>query len=177
MRIVPSLNHCSLWSAKDSRGENEHIIKSSAPDRDKFESLFTSEAVTEFHLTCHKHPASWPQHQVNNLAGCCMPSKQAVKQFCTKCGLPAVQHQGTEQYLLLMHCAELLTAWPKIRKSGKEWQTWMSTFLQPTLKLFCQHMDNHSKHCRTRGTAFNIPNIWRIAHIGAQFGQEVNFNE
>lgn len=60
------------------------------------ESWLTSEVATEFRLTCHKHPASWPQHQVNNLAGCCMPSKHAVKQFCTKCGVPAVQRRGTE---------------------------------------------------------------------------------
>lgn len=44
------------------------------------ESLFISDGEIEFHLTCHKHPVSWPQNKVNNLAGnCCMPSKQAVK--------------------------------------------------------------------------------------------------
>jgi len=55
------------------------------------ESLFTSDVVIESDLTCHKHLVCWLQNKVNNLAGnCCMPSKQVVKQFCTKSGEPAV---------------------------------------------------------------------------------------
>lgn len=55
------------------------------------ESLFTSDVVIEFHLTCHKHPVCRPRNKVNNLAGnCCVPSKQVVNQFCTKSGEPAV---------------------------------------------------------------------------------------
>lgn len=96
------------------------------------ESLFISDGEIEFHLTCHKHPVSWPQNKVNNLAGnCCMPSKQAVKQLCTKSREPAGQRWGTEQYLLLMRHAELQQHGPKL---GEEWRNGGVLFLLSILR-------------------------------------------